>query len=287
MSKKTKAMNGLPWFKFWTGYFKTKTDHLSNAEVGAYVRLQASYWDNNGLPLDGLALSRIARIEEGDDLVLEEILGEFFYAKDGILRHEELDTQRVDAIGEEDANKRRTLPARLALAEYRNHVTVPVTETEVEVDEEGDAESEEYPDPESKSEEYPDSESEGNPHPGEEPDAQDYAEQLQQAAGDVGSQILAAPTRPHQSASLKPDGGAQGGAAPAVSAAESGISFLLKDGSNVPLSAFWGETQLSDTEVSALSKLAEKFESSPQSRVPREWLPRVTSRWLQHSRRAA
>jgi uncharacterized protein YdaU (DUF1376 family) len=160
VSKKTNSINfnGLPWFKFYTGNFKSKTDHLSNAEVGAYVRLLASYWDNNGLPYNERLLTRIAKIEPSDDVDLGALVGEFFDLEDGDIRHEELDVLRTQAIGEEDANRRRTEPARVALIEKRRSVTIPVTETEVDIEEEGEGEPE----------------SEGDSHPNERPRIQTH-----------------------------------------------------------------------------------------------------------------
>lgn len=226
MVRKVNTINRLPWFKFWTGDFRSKTDHLSNAEVGAYVRLLASYWDNNGLPDNERALTRIAKIEDGDDLVLGVILGEFFNMEDNRIRHEVLDVLRIEAIREGEANRRRTLPARVARAKQRQSVTIPVTDTEVEADVEEDSE------PERESELKEDSHSDGRPrkqtHTQTEDldpkaDAQEDAE-LQEGIGNSGDQVpdQPAPIRAHQSVSLKPDGGAQGCAAPAASSVISG-----------------------------------------------------------------
>jgi uncharacterized protein YdaU (DUF1376 family) len=147
--KRKNTVNTLPWFKLWTGNFKSRTEHLGNAEVGAYIRLLASYWDNNGLTLNQRALSRIARIEAEDDVNLDALVGEFFEIKNGRLHHEEMDALRIEAIGEEDANRRRTSPARAALAEQRKSVTIPVADTEVDVDGDGEIDGEretnEYP----------------------------------------------------------------------------------------------------------------------------------------------
>ena len=258
MSKKrTPTFYGLPWFKFWTGNFRSMTDHLSNAETGAYIRLLAFYWDNNGLPFDKRALTRIARIEPCDDVALEEIVSDFFIVKDGAFRHEELDALRIEAIGEEEANRRRTLPARVALAEQRRSVTFPVTETEVDVDVEGEV------DPDSD----PESESDGNSDSDEEPD--EDAEQGLQVAGESGSQITAqtTPTSEHQSASIKPDGGAQGGAAPAVSAAKLGISFRLKGRQQYPAVCLCGRDPTLETEV-PLSSNWQKDSSHPRNQSP-------------------
>lgn len=220
MNRKMTLNNTLPWFKLWTGNFKSKTDHLSNAEVGAYIRLLASYWDNNGLPFNDRALIRIAKIETEDDVDLSAILGEFFNVEDNAIRHEEMDALRIEAIGEEDAKRRRTSPARAALAEQRRSVTVPVTETEVDVEVEREAEG--YPEP--KGDPHSDERSRKQTHTQTE-DRQSDAEpdpELRQAVSHSGSQVSvqATPTRTRRSVSLKPDGGAQGGAVPTASSAE-------------------------------------------------------------------
>lgn len=315
MSKKTRAINDLPWFKFWTGTFRSKTDRLGNAEVGAYVRLLASYWDNNGLPYTERALTRIAKIEAGDNVDLGEILGEFFIVEDSVIRHEELDALRIEAIGEEDARKRRTLPGRIALAERRKAVTIPVTETDVEEDIEEDIEEEEYPDPEPEGEAHSDETFRSQTHnqmedlqsePEGETELEDRARlhthtQTAEADehGDVdclpgtdesGDQISqqTAPARTHRSASLKPDGGARGdGVVPAADSVPSGIKFVMNDGSSIPLSSRINERHLSIEMLTALKRLAETFESSPHTRVSAEMLPYVLRRCVERSRKAA
>lgn len=300
MIKKVKTemrMNTLPWFKLWTGNFKSKTEHLGNTEVGAYIRLLASYWNNNGLPFNEQALSRIARIEAEDNVDLGALVGEFFEIQDGHLRHEEMDALRIEAIGEEDANRRRTFRARATLAEQRKSVTIPVADTEVDIDVDGDREG------------NPDREREGDPEPEEHPhpevkfknqtdtrtvNADPEADRHRDAerlppCGDSGGKISVqiATSRRSQSASLNPDGVAQGGAAPAASSVQSDISFRLKDGSVSQLSEFCDRSQLSAKPVGTLKQLAERFESIPQTRVTGEELPKVMRQWLLVSGNAA
>lgn len=133
------STNKLPWFKFFTADFRDKTDHLSNAEVGAYIRLMISYWGSSGLPNDERKLKRIAQIQSAEDGDLCSILGEFFDVDENdVIRHRELDNLLVEAIGEQDANTRRTENARKARAAGRgsvtDNVTTSVTETDVDVD---------------------------------------------------------------------------------------------------------------------------------------------------------
>lgn len=227
--KDAKVGNRLPWFAFFTANFKSKTDHLSNAAVGAFMRLQVSYWDNNGLPFDERALKRIAKIEPADDVDLSELLGEFFELKDGSIRHEELDALRVAATKEEEAKRRRTLPARIALAAQRGPVAASVTETEVE--QEVDAEVEQEQEQEARAreqerEEQANEDSDQKPqangrargktdthtreshpqvHEHGDPDGQEHrlADMADAAAGDSGSQ-------PDGQVSRAPDGSAPG-----------------------------------------------------------------------------
>lgn len=222
MKRNIKLGNGLPWFPLWTGIFRSKTDHLSNTEVGAYIRLLTSYWENNGLPFNQRALSRIAKIEPEDDVDLGTLVGEFFLVKDGILRNEELDLLCINAIGEEDANKRRTQAARDALAKKRGSVTIPVTDTDVEVDvdeeenPEGDPEREEDQESDSRPRNQTQNQTE---HTDLQPEAETEMTQpsRQETAGSSVSQATAqnCPASVHQSASLKPDSRAQGSIAPA------------------------------------------------------------------------
>ena len=303
MNKKLKTLNSLPWFKFWTGHFRSMTDHLSNVEVGAYVRLLASYWEKNGLPFNQRALNRIAKIEPEDDVDVAAIVGEFFNVEDGTIIHEHLDALRVEAIGEEDAKKRRTLSARLALAEQRKSVTFPVADTYVNID---DVEREETPTNQMDSQtanhqieirdpqmNQMDSET-GNLQMDREtePPNKDSQEDsaLRQLAIGSGPQISvqAAPTRTRQSVSLKPDGGAPRGAVPAAGSAQSGISFLLADGGSIPLSAFVEEGTLVPSEMLVpMKQLAERFASIPETRVTADELPDIIEGWRRRSRRAA
>lgn len=238
------------------------TDHLSNTEVGAYVRLLASYWEKNGLPLDQRALNRIAKIEPEDDVDLSAILGEFFSLEDGNFSHEYLDALRVDAIGEEDAKKRRTLPARQALAAQRRSVTMPVAETEVDVDveteeepeseREGDSNSDSKPRNQTQNQtENPQSEQDSHPDgiPRNQANTQTaQAEQdsgLRQAVGDSGPQVgvQTALSRAHQGVSLKPDCEAQSEAVPAASSAQSGRAISAQmPGQTLPRHAAMGLT---------------------------------------------
>jgi len=166
-------------------------------------------------------------------------------------------------------------------------VTVPVAETEVEVE----GEREEDPEPESESESERDSHPNGRPRnqtytQNEDPDSQS---EVRPVASESGYQVPVQTTltRAHQSVSLKPDGGAQGAAVPAVSPVHFGISFRLKDGSSIPLPASVDGSRPSVERFATLKQLAERFESIPETRVIAEELPNVMKQWLQPSREAA
>lgn len=320
--KDAKVGNRLPWFAFFTANFTSKTDHLSNAAVGVYIRLVASYWDNNGLPFDERALKRIARIESVDDVDLGALLGEFFELKDGAICHAELDSLRIAATNEDEANRRRTLPARMALAAQRGSVAMTVTEIEVDPEEEqereeeqeaheqGNEDSDQKPHAHKRvigktdthtGEPYPQvherADSDGQEHRLEDTEgaaaggsgSHPYRQvsRLQDGSGPVADFALSGSPNPTGITGQKPQEPSAIGQTAAASSAHPGISFRLKNGTLAPIPAAVDQSRLSVSQIAALRQRSEMLESKPHLRFAPEMLPQLVNRWLEQAAEAA
>jgi uncharacterized protein YdaU (DUF1376 family) len=57
-------MSRRPWMPLYTEDFLTETSHLTNAEVGAYLRLILYYWEHGGLPQNEEVIRRISRMSK-------------------------------------------------------------------------------------------------------------------------------------------------------------------------------------------------------------------------------
>ena len=87
------AMAKLPYFPFYPSDFDSDTQLLSDAEVGAYVRLLNIQWKKGKIPID-----KLPRIMEDYESVWGEI-SEFFIVEDGLVFNNRLEEERVIAIG--------------------------------------------------------------------------------------------------------------------------------------------------------------------------------------------
>jgi hypothetical protein len=110
----------------------------------------------------------------------------------------------------------------------------------------------------------------------------------------AGSSVLCGPTTTavdtsgqktqEPSATGTPTGTGQTAAA---SSAHPGISFRLKDGRSMPLSAFADESDMPDVVSSLMRQLAARFELIPENRVAADGLPGVVRLWLQPLRKGS
>lgn len=101
-----------PAFQFYPQDFLTGTADMSNAEVGAYIRMLCHQWDKTALPDDQKTLIRFCN---GDKNGVAAARKKFDVGEDGMLRNRRLERTREDQenykankseAGKEGAKKR-------------------------------------------------------------------------------------------------------------------------------------------------------------------------------------
>ncbi len=83
----------LPYFPFYPSDFDSDTQLLSDAEVGAYVRLLNIQWKKGKIPAN-----KLPRLMDDYDAIWDEI-SEFFVMEGGLVFNNRLEEERVIAIG--------------------------------------------------------------------------------------------------------------------------------------------------------------------------------------------
>jgi len=84
-----------PAFQFYPKDFMLATQAWSVDEVGIYIKLLCSQWDNNGLPNDLKRLARIVGLDYDDFKKAWVIVGlKFSVGEDGVLRNSRLELTR-------------------------------------------------------------------------------------------------------------------------------------------------------------------------------------------------
>lgn len=83
-----------PWMPFYPADFIGDTQHLTAAEIGAYIRLIAHYWSRDGLPSDERRLAHIAGVTEAEWAEIRDTLAEFF---DEGWRHRRIEREMAKA----------------------------------------------------------------------------------------------------------------------------------------------------------------------------------------------
>lgn len=113
------------WLPLYIGDFLKSTAHLTNEEIGGYVRLKMHYWCNGGpINNDKTELKNASKLTRKK---LEKIL-KFFEAKDDKLIHDDWDKRISEAISTRIKNKNRTKKARQARHAKKEEHTSSVTE---------------------------------------------------------------------------------------------------------------------------------------------------------------
>ena len=77
-------MSKLPYFKFYPQDFLVGTSFMTPSEVGGYIRLLCTAWENGGIPRDSQVISRITGCDSAESLnILEkfEIVDDKYYNK--------------------------------------------------------------------------------------------------------------------------------------------------------------------------------------------------------------
>lgn len=99
----------LPWFKFYTSAFEAATGWLSEAEVGAYLRLLMLAWKTPGcsFPIDAKWIKRRLNIRtEAEFGLYETVLAEFWTVQDGRFYNKRLTAEHEAAIARHESGKK-------------------------------------------------------------------------------------------------------------------------------------------------------------------------------------
>lgn len=86
-------MASSPAFQFYPGDFVTGTIHMTAEEIGGYMLLLCTQWEQGSLPPDPASLRRIARCSAK---ALTAILTKFVAGEDGQLRNERMESVRSE-----------------------------------------------------------------------------------------------------------------------------------------------------------------------------------------------
>lgn len=128
-------MSQPPSFPLYGADFRLATDHWSNAEVGAYLRLLIHQWEHGSIPSDQRRLARIVGESIEDFCDLWKTVGPKFAADEsGVLRNTRLERvrdERTDFIRQKADAGRRSGEARRRQKNERetNETGTPVERT--------------------------------------------------------------------------------------------------------------------------------------------------------------
>jgi uncharacterized protein YdaU (DUF1376 family) len=90
------------WMPLYIADYLADTADLSCEEHGAYLLLLMHCWRKGELPNDDVRLQRICKLSPYKWKNLSPIIREFFYEKDGVLRHKRIDKERLQAAENRD-----------------------------------------------------------------------------------------------------------------------------------------------------------------------------------------
>jgi uncharacterized protein YdaU (DUF1376 family) len=108
-----------PAFQFYAGDFLVSTTTLSNAEVGAYIRLLCHQWVNGGIPPDLKLISKIVHENvPRTGRLMDRIRGKLVLDRDGLLKHPRLEAVRQKQL---DYNDIRTVNGSKGGRPTKNH----------------------------------------------------------------------------------------------------------------------------------------------------------------------
>lgn len=127
MSAKNGRLEARPAFQFYAGDFLASdaVACMSNAEVGAYIKLLARSWQGVGLPSNPRKLAKlVGESPESFTEMWEESLSECFFERDGKLWNERLERER--GVAEDYSEKQRLLGKFGAL---KQHGSIPKSTT--------------------------------------------------------------------------------------------------------------------------------------------------------------
>jgi len=115
MDEKTKSRN--PWFRFYADDFFAGTADMSQAEVGAYIRLLCHQWNRGSIPVQPDKLQRLA-----GGIVTNEVMQKFKIVENDCRKNQRMEVERgkQDAfIAKQRGNGVKSGEARRRLVEPR------------------------------------------------------------------------------------------------------------------------------------------------------------------------
>lgn len=96
----------MDWYKHYVGDFKRDTSHLSLTERGAYLALMHHYYaTEEALPVDHVALCRIAGAMTKQERDAVKVAATFFEKRGGKLWHKRIEAECAKAEGRADKNR--------------------------------------------------------------------------------------------------------------------------------------------------------------------------------------
>ncbi len=98
------------WMPFYVSDYLADTMHLSAAEHGAYLMLILHYWKSGPIPFDHSRLSIISKLGDAWSNASSTLVA-FFEQRDGMLYHNRIDKEKLEASENKDRNKARALLA--------------------------------------------------------------------------------------------------------------------------------------------------------------------------------
>lgn len=113
------------WMPLYIGDLLADTMHLSNEELGAYVRLTMHAWRHGGIiPSDKKTLKNVTQLSPKK----RQKIMSFFVEKDGALHHERLKSLHSEAIENQEKRRKQTAAASAARWPAPQSVTDSVTD---------------------------------------------------------------------------------------------------------------------------------------------------------------
>lgn len=121
----------MDWYKHYVGDFKRDTSHLSLTERGAYLALMHHYYaTEEALPVDHVALCRIAGAMTKQERDAVKVAATFFEKRGGKLWHKRIEAECAKAEGRADKNR------EIAVAREAKKRAAKLAETENQTDHE-------------------------------------------------------------------------------------------------------------------------------------------------------
>jgi uncharacterized protein YdaU (DUF1376 family) len=121
-----------PAFQFYADDFLAGTLEMSQAEVGAYIRLLCHQWNRGSIPVEPEKQQRLA----GGNVSVD-VLAKFDQGEDGLLRNQRLESVRTGRNAFTQQQREKGLKSALARAKAKQRSTEQSTAVEPEIQPDG------------------------------------------------------------------------------------------------------------------------------------------------------